>query len=363
MRMIVFARQSFAHVRAAHVRALASVQLALILAACQSVPGVSPSSTGPTSAPAPTPTVAAAVEQVTVTYSNKTPHFLPIWIANDSGLFQQNGLNVDLKFVSGGQVLMASLVSGEAPIGAVGGSEAMSAAAGGADVAVIAILVPYSPWSLYVPASVTSAEQLKGQRVGVVTAGGSADIAARAGLPKIGLAADRDVTIAATGSTENLNSALENGAVQGAMLTPPYSFIFQNKGFHALFDLVEQKLPSADTGIVVQRAYLTNHRPTVQRYVDAIVEAIKREKQDKPYAVTVLKKYMELDDDVAAGKTYDYFSTLIRPWVPYVATEQFAVARDSLAAKNDKLRDFDVNTIIDNSLLKSAVDRGLAGGS
>jgi hypothetical protein len=72
---------------------------------------------------------------------------------------------------------------------------------------------------------------------------------------------------------------------------------------------------------------------------------------------------MELDDDVAAGKTYDYFSTLIRPWVPYVTAEQFAVAKEALAAKNEKLRTFDVNTIIDNSLLKSAADRGLAGGS
>jgi NitT/TauT family transport system substrate-binding protein len=178
---------------------------------------------------------------------------------------------------------MASLVSGEAPVGAVGGSEAMSAAAGGAEVAVIAVLVPVSPWSLYVPASVKSAAELKGQRVGVVTAGGSADIAARAGLSKIGLAADQDVTITPAGSTENLNSALANGAVQGAMLTPPYSFIFQDKGFHSLFDLAELKLPSADTGIVAQRAYLTGHRETVQRYIDAIVEGIKREKQDKAF--------------------------------------------------------------------------------
>jgi ABC-type nitrate/sulfonate/bicarbonate transport system substrate-binding protein len=108
--------------------------------------------------------------------SNTTPHFLPIWIANDAGLFQAHGVAVDLKFVSGGQVLMASLISGQAPVVAVGG-------------------------------------------------------------------------------------------------------------------------------------------------------AMKREKQDKPY----------------------------------VAAEQFAIAKDALAAKNEKLRDFDVKAIMDSSLLKSAVDRGLAG--
>jgi NitT/TauT family transport system substrate-binding protein len=299
---------------------------------------------------------------MTVSYSNVTPSFLPMWVAKEAGIFEQNGLDVEPQLISGGQVLMASLISGQTPIGTVGGSEVLSAAAAGADLVVLGILVPVSPWQFWTSPDIKTADQVKGKKLAIVTVGGSADIALRIGLPKLGIDPDKDMTIVATGSTENLNAALLNGAVDGAATHPPDTTVFKAKGFNVLFDLAEQKVASADTAMVTQRSFLNSNRDTVQRYIDSIVQGIAREKTDKPFAVKVLKNYMKLTDDEAASDAYDYYSTRIRPWQPLATPEQFAEAKAALGAKNDKVRDFDVTKIIDNSFIQSAASRGLAGG-
>ena len=330
-------------------------------------PAASPSPS-PGAAPATGPAPAAAAKpsgpltKMTVSYSNVTPSFLPMWVAKEAGIFEQNGLDVEPQLISGGQVLMASLISGQTPIGTVGGSEVLSAAAAGADLVVLGILVPVSPWQFWTAPDIKSPDQVKGKKLAIVTVGGSADIALRIGLPKLGIDPDKDVTIVATGSTENLNAALLNGAVDGAATHPPDTTVFKAKGFNVLFDLAEQKVASADTAMVTQRSFLNSNRDTVQRYIDSIVQGIAREKTDKPFAVKVLKNYMKLTDDEAASDAYDYYSTRIRPWQPLATPEQFAEAKAALGAKNDKVRDFDVTKVIDNSFIQSAASRGLAGG-
>ncbi|HLQ34162.1 MAG TPA: hypothetical protein VK457_15865 [Chloroflexota bacterium] len=47
------------------------------------------------------------------------------------------------------------------------------------------------------------------------------------------------------------------------------------------------------------------------------------------------------------------------PSAPTIKTEDFADAVTVLAETNPKVKDFDVKKIIDNSLVQSAVERGL----
>src|SRR4051794_27101524 len=113
----------------------------LALACTPASPAPSPTSPAPAAAAKPAaPAQAAAspaapapsgpLPKLTVAYSNTTPSVTPLWVAKDAGLFEKTGVNVDLTLISGGQVLMASLISGQTPIGLVGGSEVLSAVAG-----------------------------------------------------------------------------------------------------------------------------------------------------------------------------------------------------------------------------------------
>ncbi len=298
--------------------------------------------------------------KLSVSYSNVIASNLPEWFAREAGIFQKNGLDVDLQLIEGGSRGVAALLSGQTQIAQLGGSEVLSAAAEGGDLVVLGTLVPLYPYLFYVPSSVNDISDLKGKKVGVVTVGGSYDIATRVAFKKLGLIPDRDVTLIATGSVTNVTAALLSGAIQGGMSQPPDSLALDARRFHPLFDLAKLQLPAANTTIATTRPYMASHRDVLQRYVDSIVEAIARARKDKTYAITVLQKYFKSEDSKAMSAAYDYYVGKVIPALPFPKPDQFADAVDQLGQKNAKVRNFEVAKILDESFVKSAEARGLA---
>ncbi|HYZ01834.1 MAG TPA: ABC transporter substrate-binding protein, partial [Candidatus Binatia bacterium] len=79
--------------------------------------------------------------KLTASYSELVPDELGPWGAADGGYFSRNGLDVSLTSVSSTNGV-AALLSGQVQLAQLGGSEVLSAAAGGADVQIIANLCP-----------------------------------------------------------------------------------------------------------------------------------------------------------------------------------------------------------------------------
>src|SRR5712692_11139381 len=67
--------------------------------------------------------------KLTVGYSNISVDFLAPWVAKEAGIFEKNGLDVDLELVSGGTRTMTALLSGQMQITQQGVAEALTAAA------------------------------------------------------------------------------------------------------------------------------------------------------------------------------------------------------------------------------------------
>ncbi len=329
-----------------------SVVLALVVGACGGAPA-----TQPAGQPAASPTKAPPVK-LTVSYSNIIASNVPLWVAKDAGIFERNGLDVDVVLIESTKGIPA-LLTGDTRFAHIGGSEVLSAAAAGADLVVLGGTVSIWPYVLLVAPEIKKPEDLKGKTLAIAGVGGSYDIAARVALPRIGLIPDKDITLIATGSVANANAALASGAVQATMSQPPDTLKLEPKGFHALINLAELKLPTANTTIAAQRSFVSANRDVVQRYVDSIVEAIAKERKDRAFAITVLKKYLKSDDEAAMNATYDHYVGSVIPSAPYSSVEQFADSVAQLGKTNEKVRTFDVAKIVDQSFVRSAVDRGL----
>jgi NitT/TauT family transport system substrate-binding protein len=311
--------------------------------------------TAPTSAPFAGPPVA-----LHVSYSNLIADNLPEWMALEGGIFKQNGLDVTLDNIASSTGIPA-LLSGQVQIAQLGGSETISAAAGGGDLVIIGIVGGFYPFVFMVPASITTMDQLKGKKIGVSNIGSSSDIATRVMLNKVGLDPDKDVSIIAVGSLENRMAALLNGAIDGGVAQPPDQLALEDKGFHVLYDLAAQKLPSVGTAVVVQRSWLNGNKDVAQRYIDSLVQAVAKSRSDKELAMTVLQKYLKNDDQRALGVTYDFFVGQVTPQYPLIKPEQFTDALKYLSASNEKIKGFDLSTILDNSFAQSAFDRKVGG--
>lgn len=293
-----------------------------------------------------------------VSYSELVPDSLALWGAVDGGYFEKNNLDVNVQLIDSAKGIPA-LLSGQTNLAVLGGSNALGAAVGGADLSIIGVLAPVYPYQLMVPASITSADGLKGKKLGVSSIGSSSDVATRVALKKLGLDPAKDVSIVAVGSSQNRIAAMYTGAIQGSVNQPPDTVAMQAKGFHSILDMAGAKLPTANTGVVVQKSYASANKGVVQRFMDSMVQASVRVRKDKAFTVNVLKKWEKTDDTEGMGVTADYYMKEIVPALPYPKPEQFTDALAVLATRNDAAKTYDVNKLLDPSFVKSADSRGL----
>ncbi len=287
-----------------------------------------------------------------------TPANLAPFMAKETGLFEKHGLDVDLTLIDGGAPSAAALISGQTDFGNFGGTEAMSAVAGGGDVAAVALFVPVTPWQLLAVSSYSKPADLKGKVVGIATKGGSAEVAARVSLERLGLS-DKDVSIQAFGSTANLTAGMLGGAAYAGPGHPPDTVRLLKAGFKVIVDLAGEKIPATDNGTMVLRSYISAHRDVVQRYVDAEVEAIALAKRDKATTLKVLAKLLKLDDQEALSQVYDFYVLQIFPLYPHASPDPFNYTKQTLAATNPKVKDLDVAKVLDDSFVADAEKRGV----
>ena len=327
----------------------------LVLASCAGT-GTLPSATSVLASGSATPQPSRA--KIVVSYSNVLADFFPAYVAKESGIFDQKLLDVDLQLIASTTGLPA-LLSGQTQIAHIGGSEALTTTAGGGDVVVVANTGPVWPYQLYAAADIKTAADLKGKKVAIAGVGGTFDIGIRTMLPKLGLIPDTDVTVFSTGSTANATAALLSGGVSATLSSPPDTLKLEAAGFHSLAKMADLNLPTAATTIVVTRAFVNANKTVVQRYVDSIVQAIAKARADRPGTIAALKKYLKSDDDKGMQAAYDWYVGTVLKDPPLPTAAQLAGIQEVVAKFNDKVKTVDPAKIVDDSFVKSALDRGL----
>ena len=191
-------------------------------------------------APGGAPGAAAAEPtQLTISYSQKAPDFLPLWIASDAGYFKKHGLDVTLRYLPAQEGIPA-LITGQVQIAGTGGADGVSAEAQGAKFKLVATLVPIYAFQFWARPHYVSASALKGQRVGITSTTGSLYAATVLALKELGLTT-ADVTITPLGGVTNVNSSLLAGSVVAATSHPPATYQFERAGLVDLVDLARRR--------------------------------------------------------------------------------------------------------------------------
>jgi NitT/TauT family transport system substrate-binding protein len=347
--------------------------LALLLGACGSAGSPPPAVSPAASASPPKPSLAASapasaaakpgagLTKLVVSYGELVPQSVPEFLAKDAGLFEKNGLDVDLRLIVSSAEIPA-MISGETQIASSGGSQVLNAVAAGADLEVTAAIAGLSPFALYVQPSIKAMADLKGKNVGISRFGSPSDIAMRIAFRKFGMDPAKDVRFVELGSTQARTAALVQGSIDGGMANPLEAEQLKKAGLHVVYDATADKQPSAQSVVMAKRDWVAGHREVMQRYIDAIVQGMGRTLDDKPYALATMKKWFKTDDEQLMASVYDsYSSSGLWPRVPYATPEMFADAKEVVAATEPRMKDYDSSKLIDSSFVKSAQDRGLAG--
>jgi NitT/TauT family transport system substrate-binding protein len=298
-------------------------------------------------------------DKLVVAYSTIASLYLPLWMCGDGGVCARNNLDVDVRLMPSSGPAMAALLAGEIQIYQGGGSDVLAAAANGADLVALATMAPVYPYKLEVAADIKTPADLKGKKLAIGSIGDTSDVATRLALQSFGLEAEKDVALVAVGGVPQRTAALQSGAVQGTVDSPPSNLNLEKLGFHPLVDIATLGGSSANQVVTVQRSWLSAHKDVAQRYIDSMVQAVVKAKSDKALSISLLKKYYKSDDTDAMTFAYDYATREAIASQPFTTVEQFKDSVTQLNKTNPKIATFDISKIIDSSLLQSAIDRKL----
>jgi len=305
---------------------------------------------------------AAELRTITVLSYPDRPAKLPLWLAQDAGLFEKYGLKVEIKTPDSGEAIAAGARKHAADIYVATANWMVSAIGDGADLVFFAN-TGYSVLKLLSQPSITRPEQLRGKRVGTGEPGSSQDRITRETLRRLGLDADKDVTLVPFGSRsiQRLN-ALVKGEIDATTSNEDNIFDLERRGelhkVRVLADNDSLKLfIGAGVDFAVTRSLLTSSRDVVKRFVQALSEAIALARRDRAAANGIYSRYLKVTDPVLLEFMYRTYVQQAIPEKPYPKLDNVALGIAEFAVKPG-LTGKSAETLTDMSLVRELEQEG-----
>ncbi len=198
----------------------------------------------------------------------------PIYIALDQGYLDAADIKLDLVFAQSNAAMLQQLAAGSLDIALSGGLvDPVRAIDKGANLAIVRLDMQVPPYELLAKPAFKRLEDLKGK---VISLGGPKDITRiyveRMLTPHGVKPGEFDMVYA--GATTARFSALQSGAVDAAILLPPYNFYAESAGFNNL-GLTKDYAPELPfSGSIVSRSWAAAHKATLEKLLAIYSKAL-----------------------------------------------------------------------------------------
>jgi ABC-type nitrate/sulfonate/bicarbonate transport system substrate-binding protein len=280
---------------------------------------------------------------------------LPLWLAQDKGLFAKQGLATELITFQGGTPTVQALLSGGISFAATSTDTGANARMRGGDLVGIAEWVSSFPYMLVTAKEIDRGEKLRGKKIAISRFGGAAHYAARLSLGKLGLDAEKDTQMLQIGDESLRLTALRQGFVDATVLTPPTNLTAKNLGFNVLVSLVDAGVKYSFDTVFTSREYAGRNRETVLRFLRGFLSGVAYMKKNSADSIETLKKWTRSSDRAALEETYRIFGSII-PAKPYGTEEGWKNLLEVLSAADPKARQLETKDMFDYAFL-SEIDK------
>jgi ABC-type nitrate/sulfonate/bicarbonate transport system substrate-binding protein len=303
---------------------------------------------------------ASAPVRVKIGTASITASTLTLWIAQEQGMFNKQGIEAQTILIRGGPTMLASLVAGDTHVAFTTGIPFLGAAAQGTDLKMLTSISDRVSWKLMAAPQIKKAQDLRGKRIGVQTIVGATWMNSMLALEQLGLEPKRDnISFLPTGDPVTMARSLEAGRIDAAVLDPVSSRLLGNKGFSLLVDLLKDNVYFPGLGVGVSRTYLDQHGPIVEKIVTALTESLVFVLQpaNKPVVIKSMMKNLRLSDPAAAEDGYqDQMATLKRK--PYPSIEGLRNAQRLMALQNPKIGSVKLEDMVDAHFVRKLDESG-----
>jgi len=279
------------------------------------------------------------------------------WIAKEAGLFEKNGVEVELIFIRGASTMIQTLVSGDIDLAHVAANPAVEANLGGADVVVLATALnrPVGFYMMGQP-GVKSVEELRNGRVGITRFGSATDLLSRMALRQFNLSADKDVAIIQLGGIPEIAAGLKSKVVQAGFVSAPLNLDLKALGFNVLVDF-GRDLFFPHAPFVVRKATMKQKDQAIRGAIRAIAEGIRVYRTQREFSVKVLEKYTRTGDHKKLSQTYDTYAPYMEK-IPYVDLKGIENILAEIAPRNPAAKERKPGEFVDHRYVKELEDSG-----
>ncbi len=210
-------------------------------------------------------------------------------LAKDSGVFQRNGLDVELVFIGGSPLAIQSLIAGEVLFVQSNGAVVINARSAGADVFIVNSLTNTLPFYIIARPEIRQMADLRGKTGAVNIPGTSPDFALRLALKRAGLAYS-DIKAVTVGSPQARLAAVVAGRADFTVGIPGDKAYAKKAGLSILMDLEALKVPFVFTCMVTTGRVIREQPHVVESLVRAMAEAVYVFKTQREQAMNTMQR-------------------------------------------------------------------------
>jgi NitT/TauT family transport system substrate-binding protein len=242
----------------------------------------------------------------TVSYTQASGAFTPLWVAQEAGLFKKHGLDASLKLLNS-QVALQALVAGDVDV-ISSGPDLVNARLQSVPVKYIGGSLQRFIFQLWGAKGIGSLAELKGKTIAVTTPRTSTEIAAREALKKTGVISDKDVSFLYVQTIPAILTAIMNDKTSAGTLSAPNTLKARDAGLTLLIDIAQINVPGLHLAYGTTEKIIKSNPNLLYAFMKAAAEATILARQNPAIAKKAIGKFTDTNDAKMIDGTYEQFA-------------------------------------------------------
>ena len=304
---------------------------------------------------------AASLIRSNFAYSATGVSMSAIWVAQNRGLFEKHGLQVQSILMPRAPLTVAALVVGEIDMAVLGPGHLLNASIGGADTVGLGTFLQKLDYRFSGRPELKAPEDLRGKRVAISGPASTSHLVSLLALQQLRIdphqARINFVTI--PGTEMNRRMALETSTADATVFRGAVGDMYARRGYPVLFNFAGSGITMPQTMIVTTRRLAANNPHLVEAYLKAIIEAIAYtfDPANKEVVTRIMATNMRLknlsDVEEAYRSVIDDFER-----IPYPNLEGMKRLHGILSSINPKLVEARPENVVDENPIRELEKSG-----
>jgi NitT/TauT family transport system substrate-binding protein len=198
-------------------------------------------------------------------------------------------------------------------------------------------------------AGIKSAKALEGKKVGVSRVGSESHNAALWMLAHSGVDVKK-VTFIQTGSTIVSMIGLQQGSLDGSVLSPPFSGDMVVQGYKVLAK-TSDAVESPFNGMATSQERLRASPERIRKSLKALLESFRRIKQDRAGSIDYIRQSFKVSERIAENSYNEIREVMLDDMI--MPEERLKKALDGAYTRGEGEKNASMNDVVDYSMLRS----------